>query len=61
MQTPTGGDGGDSEGRRETGLNQAYQAAGGGTKRPLARTLPARMGPIWRTVTVIGKEYEVSE
>uniref|UniRef100_A0A6T9CQT5 BED-type domain-containing protein n=1 Tax=Haptolina ericina TaxID=156174 RepID=A0A6T9CQT5_9EUKA len=39
-----------------TGLAQADVAPG--KKWKPSQTLPARMGPVWATVSVVGKEYE---
>ena len=30
------------------------------TKRPLAKTMPARMGAVWKTVEVVGRHYETN-
>ena len=42
----------------ETMSTGLAQTSGNNCKRKAAQTLPARMGKIWATVTVIGHKYE---
>ena len=43
-----------------TGTGLAQRSASSHKVRKPSKTLPARMGPVWRTVTIVGKERETN-
>ena len=55
---PAGDDPNEQRGLAGTGLGAPRTVST--SRRPPAKTMPARMGPLWATVEVVGRHYETN-